>query len=198
VSFPAYLDGVLAVGATDRSGNRAAVSVTGDKLAIMAPGVDIYSTSFDGKYYRGTGTSASTAIVAGAAALVRSRFPDLSAAEVVHRLTATATDKGAPGRDPEYGFGVLNLVAALTADVPPLPPSGPARPGPSGGTPSADAAAPPDQDGGRAVTLTLVGLGLLALVAVIAVVAVLRARRPSPGTPPEQAQAPGQDGGDRR
>ena len=64
----------------------------------------------------------STAIVAGAAALIRSRYPDLSAQEVIHRLTATATDKGPPGRDPEYGYGVLNLVAALTADVPPLQP----------------------------------------------------------------------------
>ena len=53
-------------------------------------------------------------------ALVRAKYPDLPADEVVHRLTATATDKGAPGRDNEYGYGVLNLVAALTADVPPL------------------------------------------------------------------------------
>jgi type VII secretion-associated serine protease mycosin len=197
VTFPAYLEGVLAVGATDRSGNRAAISVTGDKLAIMAPGVDIYSTSFDGKYYRGTGTSASTAIVAGAAALVRSRFPDLSAAEVVHRLTATATDKGAPGRDPEYGYGVLNLVAALTADVPPLRPSAPA--GPSGGTPSTAATARPDQDGGRAGTLTLAGLGLLAVVAAIAAVAVVRSRRPpTPEQAPARARdAPGQDGDER-
>jgi len=56
--------------------------------------------------------------VAGAAALIRARFPQLKAADVVKRLTATAIDKGSPGRDPEYGYGVINLVAALTADVP--------------------------------------------------------------------------------
>ncbi|HCU50753.1 MAG TPA: type VII secretion-associated serine protease, partial [Micromonosporaceae bacterium] len=63
-------------------------------------------------------TSDATAIVAGAAALIRAKFPQLKASEVVRRLTATAVDKGAPGRDNEYGYGVLNLVAALTADLP--------------------------------------------------------------------------------
>ena len=58
--------------------------------------------------------------MAGAAALVRSKYPYLPAQEVVHRLTATAVDKGPPGRDDEYGYGVIDLVAALTADVPPL------------------------------------------------------------------------------
>ena len=87
---------------------------------LAAPGVDIVSTAPGGGYSTGTGTSDSTAIIAGAAALVRARFPNLSAAEVVHRLTATATDAGPPGRDEEYGFGILNLVDALTKDVPPL------------------------------------------------------------------------------
>ncbi len=86
----------------------------------MAPAVDIYSTSYGGKYSKGTGTSSATAIVAGAAALIRSKYPNLPAQEVKHRLTATAIDKGPPGRDDEYGYGVIDLVAALTADVPPL------------------------------------------------------------------------------
>jgi subtilisin family serine protease len=55
--------------------------------------------------------------------LVRAKFPKLSAVEVIHRLTATADDKGPPGRDDEYGYGIVNLVKALTADVPPLTPS---------------------------------------------------------------------------
>lgn len=58
--------------------------------------------------------------MAGVAALIRSKYPYLPAAEVAHRLTATAIDKGPPGRDDEYGYGVIDLVAALTADVPPL------------------------------------------------------------------------------
>ncbi len=111
---------MIAVGGVDRNGNHAAISVTGPQIDVVAPAVDIYSTSINGTYRVGTGTSDATAIVAGAAALIRSKYPDLPAQEVAHRLTATAIDKGPPGRDDEYGYGVIDLVAALTADVPPL------------------------------------------------------------------------------
>lgn len=120
VVYPAAENGVLAVAGVGRNGAHAPVSVSGPEIDVVAPAVDIYSTSINGKYRKGTGTSDATAIVAGAAALVRSKYPYLPAAEVVHRLTATAVDKGPPGRDDEYGYGVIDLVAALTADVPPL------------------------------------------------------------------------------
>jgi subtilisin family serine protease len=124
------------------------LSVTGEAVAIAAPGVDIYSTSTNNNYSKGSGTSAATAIVAGAAALVRSKYPELSAHEVVHRLTATATDKGTPGRDEQYGYGVLNLVAALTADVPPLSASA-APPATS------PAATPEHEEGGRLLPVVM-------------------------------------------
>lgn len=123
VQYPARYPGVIAVGASGSDGNIAPISTTGDQVVLTAPGTKIVSTSRTGAYQQQSGTSEATAIVAGAAALVRSRFPDLSAVEVVRRLTVTATDKGAPGRDPDYGFGELNLVAALTADVPPVTPT---------------------------------------------------------------------------
>jgi type VII secretion-associated serine protease mycosin len=125
VAYPAAYDGVLAVGGVDRNGSHAAISVTGPQIAISAPAIAITTTTSRANggsgYQTSGGTSDATAIVAGAAALVRAKYPNLSAPEVIHRLTATATDKGAPGRDDEYGSGVLNLVAALTADVPPIP-----------------------------------------------------------------------------
>ncbi|MGX7671889.1 type VII secretion-associated serine protease mycosin [Plantactinospora sp. DSM 117369] len=170
VGYPAAYPGVLAVGATGRDGKLAPVSVTGDAIGLVAPGVDIASTSRTGAYQSATGTSDSTAIVAGAAALVRARYPDLSAAEVVHRLTATATDRGARGRDPEYGHGVLNLVEALTADVEPAgaQPSPGTRPTPTGDARSPAVAAPPPGDGSAEVRLSpaayVVG-GLCLLVA---------------------------------
>ncbi|MBO0868984.1 MAG: S8 family serine peptidase, partial [Micromonosporaceae bacterium] len=99
VDSPARISGVVAVGAVDRNGNHAAISVTGPQITLSAPGVDIVSTSNTGGYSIGTGTSDATAIVAGAVALVRSRFPNMPATEVIHRLTATAIDKGPPGRD---------------------------------------------------------------------------------------------------
>jgi type VII secretion-associated serine protease mycosin len=120
--------GVIAAAGVDRNGAHAQESVTGPEVVLAAPSDDIVSTSNDGKYRSGTGTSDSTAIIAGAAALVRAKYPNLSAAEVAHRLTATAIDKGPPGRDDEYGYGIVNLVGALTADVPPLSPPAKAAP----------------------------------------------------------------------
>ncbi len=124
-AYPAAMPGVLAVGAADRSGEVADLTVTGKPMGICAPGIDIYSTGNKNDYYKSSGTSDATAVVSGAAALVRAKFPDLSAPEVIHRLTATARDNGKPGRDDQCGFGVLDVVKALTADVPPLGASAP-------------------------------------------------------------------------
>jgi type VII secretion-associated serine protease mycosin len=194
LQYPAKYRSVVAVGATGRDGKLSKVTVTGKEMAITAPGDDIASTSNTGAYLEADGTSNSTAIVAGAAALVRSKYPDLSATEVVHRLTATATDKGAPGRDSDYGFGELNLVAALTADVPPATaqPSG-ATTAPATAT-SAEAAPP----AGSAVRVDWVAVGIaLAVVALVIVLIIVlivwlivrsRRLRSPPGAypPPDQ------------
>ncbi|SCL18714.1 type VII secretion-associated serine protease mycosin [Micromonospora inyonensis] len=162
VGYPARHPGVVAVGGVDRKGNHAAVSVTGREVDVVAPATDIYSTSMDGKYRKGTGTSDSTAIVAGAVALIRARYPDLSATEVVHRLTATAVDKGAPGRDDEYGYGVIDLVAALTADVPPLGAQPSTASASADAAPTTTAAGPGSDDDGVVGWLLATG-GLAAL-----------------------------------
>jgi type VII secretion-associated serine protease mycosin len=171
VTYPAAIEGVVAVAATDRNGNHASVSVTGSQIVLAAPGVDIVSANKNGGYRNGSGTSDSAAIVAGAAALVRAKYPNLSADEVVHRLTATATDKGAPGRDDEYGYGVLNLVGALRDNV---PPAGQASGSPTSGTTETDsagsstaAAAPTSasNDSGGGSTSTVLVVALLALLA---------------------------------
>jgi subtilisin family serine protease len=108
------------VGATDRNGKHASFSVVDKKVDICAPGKDITTAEPENRYADVDGTSVAAPIVAGAVALVRAKFPDLSGAEVVHRLEATADDIGPPGRDDQCGFGELNIVKALTADVAPL------------------------------------------------------------------------------
>jgi subtilisin family serine protease len=123
VAFPAAYPGVVAAAGVDRNGNHADLSVAGPQVVLAAPAVDIVTAGARGSYVTADGTSAATAIIAGVAALVRAKYPNLSAAEVVHRLTATAIDRGPPGRDDQYGFGIVNPVAALTAAVPPLTPS---------------------------------------------------------------------------
>ncbi|MEV4344810.1 S8 family serine peptidase [Actinoplanes sp. NPDC049596] len=120
VGYPAAIEGVLAVGSVGPDGKHSALSVNTPKVQICAPGVEITTAEPKNKYVNVGGTSPAAAIASGAAALVRSRYPKLSAEEVIHRLTATADDIGPPGRDDECGFGRLNIVKALTADVPPL------------------------------------------------------------------------------
>ncbi|MEU8296663.1 S8 family serine peptidase [Micromonospora sp. NPDC048909] len=183
VGFPASMNQVVAVGGVDRNGALAAVSVIGPEIDVVAPAVDIYSTSIDGKYRKGTGTSDATAIVAGAAALIRSKYPYLPAREVAHRLTATAVDKGPPGRDDEYGYGVIDIVAALTADVPPLGFESATASAPAGGDPSTTgAAAPSDDDSSAATVRGLVTLGVI--VAAGTTWAVLARRRRRGDDPP--------------
>jgi type VII secretion-associated serine protease mycosin len=154
IAYPARYAGVIAAGATSRTGTVATVSVTGPEVVLTAPGDDIATTGHTG-YDIGTGTSYSTAIIAGAVALVRSKYPHANAAEVIQRLTATATDKGAPGRDPEYGYGVLNLVAALTATNIPAAstPAGP--PISAAATPAAPVIAAPTANASAGPTLRL-------------------------------------------
>ncbi|MGW5559105.1 S8 family serine peptidase [Micromonospora sp. NPDC003944] len=181
VGYPASEDGVLAVGGVDKSGAHAAVSVTGPEIDVVAPAVDIYSTSIDGKYRKGTGTSDATAIVAGAAALIRSKYPYLPAREVAHRLTATAVDKGPPGRDDEYGYGVIDLVAALTADVPPLGFESVSAPAGAGST-TATGTRPGDGSDG-ATRRGLATLGVI-LAAGVGWVVLARRRRRGDDPPP--------------
>jgi type VII secretion-associated serine protease mycosin len=177
-AYPAAMPGVLAVGASDKSGQHAAISVSTKQVQICAPGVEIEGAKPPNRYSIGEGTSDSTAIVSGAAALVRAKFPQLSAQEVIHRLTATATDIGPPGRDDECGYGVLNIVKALTADVPPLessaaPITPPSQPPP---TTTTAAAAPPDTKPASSNTPAVIG-GVVIVLLVGGLVAFLIARR---------------------
>jgi subtilisin family serine protease len=91
--------------------------------------------------------------------LVRSKYPDLPATEVIHRLTATADDRGPPGRDNEYGYGVVNLVKALTADVPPI--GGQATPTSAPQEPQERAARGTWVLNGAVLLLILAGVGFL-------------------------------------
>jgi type VII secretion-associated serine protease mycosin len=183
VAYPASESGVIAVGGIDRTGKHAAVSVTGPEVDVVAPAVDIYSTSYEGKYSKGTGTSSATAIVAGAAALIRAKYPYLPAEEVAHRLTATAIDKGPPGRDDEYGYGVIDLVAALTADVPPVGFGSATASAPADGAPATTAVAEPA--GGPDDGATARGLATLGVIAAAGgVYLVVRRRRRADDPPP--------------
>ncbi len=169
VTFPARYDGVVAVAAVDRNGNHADFSVAGRQVLIAAPGLDIKSSDTGNGYGTGSGTSDATAITAGVVALIRAKFPTLPAAEVIHRLTATATDKGPKGRDDEYGYGIVNPYAALTADVPPLAASA----SPSA-TPTQASSKQAPASGSRAGPVIAAALGTAAVLVTILIVVTRR------------------------
>ncbi|GIF18725.1 type VII secretion-associated serine protease mycosin [Actinoplanes tereljensis] len=175
--YPAKYPEVLAVGAYGKDRKIASISVTGPYIGLSAPGDQIISTDIGATGYKiARGTSDASAIVSGAAALLRAKYPDLSAAEVVHRLTATADDAGPAGRDDTYGYGLLNVVKALTADVAPLPsaaPSGSAVQDAPGDTAASD-------DLPKAVNVlvpALIVAGLVVLAGVFVAVLMMRRRR---------------------
>ncbi|MGW5580868.1 S8 family serine peptidase [Micromonospora chokoriensis] len=111
-------DGILRVGGVGVDGRGAADYFKGH-VDIVAPGVNVRSISVTGGDSVTSGTEYAVAFVAGAAALVRSAYPDLDAKQVVHRLKATADrmDNGSPP-DPAYGWGFLNPSESVTRALP--------------------------------------------------------------------------------
>ena len=168
IACPACYDSVVAIGGVDRSGNHAAISITGPQMVVSAPAVEVASADKNGGYLISNGTSDAAAITAGVVALIRSKYPKMSAVDVIHRLTATATDKGPKGRDDQYGYGIVNPYAALTADVPSVDPT--ASPSTSAATPSPSA--PPAATGNKSA-----GIAVVVLFVAVAVLAMMWIRR---------------------
>lgn len=168
------IPGVVTVGGTGRSGTVYSGSIAAPQLALTAPGEDIVSVALRSKfpsgYSSGTGTSEATAIVAGVAALILAKFPDLNGANVINRLIASSVDAGPPGRDNQYGFGVVDAQRALTMDVPLVDanPLGQPAAGP-GGTDATDGSyVPPSSPGGLPrVALLVCGAVVLLVVALL-------------------------------
>ena len=116
-NYPAAYPTVLAVSATNSNDGVTGFSTTGSFVDIAAPGVGLWSTIWNQRegdsYGVENGTSASCPHVAGAAALALTLRPDLSADQLAEILEAAADDEGAPGKDPEYGYGRLNLLRTV-------------------------------------------------------------------------------------
>lgn len=182
VMWPARYPGVIAVSGTNQEGSFTESSVHGPEVALSAPADSIVTAGSDrgDRYSVRNGTSNATAIVAGVAALVKARHPGLDAANLINRLIMTADDRGPAGRDPRYGFGIVNPVAALTVDVPRVrsnPLTGPVvsvRSPSATGTPDASGITP----GGW--SLVLVASAVVVCFALVALLGLVRRRRPVP------------------
>lgn len=215
IDFPAKYPGVLTVGGVDENGATWSKSNSGPEVLLTAPATRIVSASSPGNALRrGTGTSDATALVSGAAALLRSKFPDLTAGQIANRLTKTAvlpaSAKGLSLPDEKYGYGEIRPLAALTEDIPagskygPLkaPASASASPSaaPGAGSKSdADYAAEAEQaDQKQTLFLAVAGVVALAVLGLIVFLIVRRSRRDKnnhggpggPGSYPQYGQQP--------
>lgn len=115
VSYPAAYPGVIAVAAVDKYGTHAAFSTSRWYATVSAPGVDIVVANPDRHYYIEWGTSAASAFVSGAVALVRAAHPGLSPAQLKTLLADTARNSPAGGRDDARGYGLVDPAAAIEA-----------------------------------------------------------------------------------
>lgn len=111
--YPAAYSSVICVGATDTSNKLASFSNMGAELS--APGVSNYSTYIGNTYRYMSGTSMATPHVAGAAAVVASFCTTCTNAEIRTVLKNTAVDLGTTGYDSVFGYGLVDLVAAINS-----------------------------------------------------------------------------------
>jgi membrane-anchored mycosin MYCP len=127
---------VLTVGGIGENGQPSTFSMSGPWVDAAAPAQNITALGYDGNPVNALagrdglipidGTSFAAAFVSGLAALVKQRFPDLTPAQVMNRITATARHPGG-GVDNYVGAGVIDPVAALTWDVPDGPQNVPVK-----------------------------------------------------------------------
>jgi len=132
VGYPASSPYTIAVGSVNAAGQRSSFSNGGTRLDLVAPGENMIGATFpidDGgnppnpAYVQGDGTSFSTPVVAGVAALYMRQYMSEkgqlpSPKQVARCLCATAQDQGDPGFDSGYGAGIVRADRALnTADA---------------------------------------------------------------------------------
>ncbi len=199
-SYPASYDGVLGVGAVDRAGARMGTSQIGPYVGIVAPGAEVLTTTREDGHAQVDGTSFAAPFVAATAALVRSAWPRLSAAQVIQRLKATADPaRGGRGSD-AYGAGLVDPYRAVTDGLDPEKPAAmPAFLPPPPDKAGLERAARIEETGVTAKWLTAAAIGALVLAGLTAAILPRGNRRrwrpgrvtampsePSVAEPPEQ------------
>lgn len=106
---------LVSVTATDSTDTLASWSSYGPYVDVSAPGVGIWTTTVGGGYGGVSGTSFSSPLAAGVAALMMSVNPSLAPSQILSLLESTAVDRGTAGYDYDYGYGRVNAAAAVAA-----------------------------------------------------------------------------------
>ncbi|MFX0185380.1 MAG: S8 family serine peptidase, partial [Candidatus Hodarchaeota archaeon] len=114
VTYPGRYTEVIAVSATNKNRKIANFSSIGFQNEICAPGENVYSIiPSRNDVVKGSGTSFAAPLVSGTIGLMLSLNPNLTADSIREVLHETNTDLGEIGKDPIYGYGLLNASAAL-------------------------------------------------------------------------------------
>jgi subtilisin family serine protease len=129
---------LVSVSATGSTDTLASWSSYGPYVDVSAPGVGIWTTTLGGGYSAVSGTSFSSPLSAGVAALMISVNPSLAPSQIVSLLESTAVDLGTVGYDYSYGYGRVNagaaVIAAAQAKAADVQPPSVAITSPAGGT----------------------------------------------------------------
>lgn len=196
ISLPSmFSQFVLSVGRTDLVGGASTRSMGGPWVGVGAPGENIISLNPDDPV-NGTlinsqmqkenpnssvmtlqpinGTSFSAAYVSGLAALIREKYPNLTARQVIQRITDTAHTPADGLPSNLLGYGVIDPVAALTADI--IPGEKVAAGVPPKGAAAVPTAAPPNHTA-RNIAIVTVPLAFLGLAVFLGLLATARVKQ---------------------
>ena len=184
VNYPAAYPGVIAVGAVARDGQLAPFSSRHSYVSLTAPGVDLMAAAPPDDYARISSTSTSSGIVAGVAALILSRYPNLTVAQVTQALRGTAggtttdrADAAGAGRGTVDAARAVEEAAAITSAGQPSQPTRPsARPHEPARLSTTAHRASASALAGSLVRYVVAGLGVL-IVLLVVLILVMRSRR---------------------
>lgn len=115
VMYPGRYDQLVAVSAVSATGLLAGFSNYGREVDVCAPGDDIMTFTVGGRVIAQSGTSFAAPHVTGVLALLLSTLPGVTPDRAIELLETTAVDVGPRGRDDQYGFGIVDAWAAVTA-----------------------------------------------------------------------------------
>lgn len=111
--YPSDYDNVISVGSTSKTDGLSYYSNYGIFIDLVAPGENIISTWKNNSYYTAAGTSVAAGIVAGTAALILQEDSSLKPDEVSEIFCSSTLDLGRTGKDIYYGYGLLDISAAI-------------------------------------------------------------------------------------
>jgi len=118
MTWPAADPRVISVGSVDGAGQQPTFSNSGENLTASAPGLGLNTAWPGNQIVSFDGTSGSAPLMSGAIAAVMSLNPGFTAQQAAAFLTTYSADAGAPGQDPDYGYGTIDVGYALNFDNP--------------------------------------------------------------------------------